>query len=192
MEQKAPATGIPRLLRRVLVPVLAAGSLACAQPAAAAPASLTITQDTALRFGAFVVIASGSRTVGANGAVTNAAVFPVGSAPVGPAQFTVTYDRGNNNQKPIDIVFEVILPGVSPVSQAGVTGRLSGFDSDLAGAAVLVPGRAYRYIIANCVARTCSKTFKVGAKLDVARSSGGAVLTIALPMVANLILVDRL
>ena len=192
MERKAPASGKPERLRRAFAPVLAAASLVLAPPAAAAPAVLTITQNTALRFGAFVVISSGSRTVGANGAVTNVSVFPVGSAPVGPAQFTVTYDRGNNNQKPIDIVFEVILPGVSPVSQAGVTGRLSAFDSDLAGAMVLVPGRAYQYTLANCVTRTCSKTFKVGAKLDVTRSSGGAVLTIGLPMVANLILVNKL
>jgi hypothetical protein len=211
MERKAPAN--PRSHHPARALVLAATALTLAAPALQAQpgppgqsgppgqankpsgpgsGSLTITPDTVLRFGAFVVITSGSRTVSASGTVTNTSVFPVGSSPVGPAQFTVTYDRGNNNQKPLDVVFEVILAGVSPVNQAGVTGRLSGFDSDLTGAAVLVPGQAYRYTIPNCVTRTCSKSFRVGARLDVTRSSGGGDLTIPLPMVANIISVDKL
>jgi Domain of unknown function (DUF4402) len=192
MERKAPRLPWAGSQRQAWAALLCAGALVAPGPVAAAPAALTITQDAALRFGAFVVITSGSRTVSANGAVTNTSVFPVGAAPVGPAQFTVTYDRGNNNVKPIEVIFEVILPGVSPVSQAGVTGTLSAFTSDLAGAAVMVPGRAYQYTIANCVTRTCSKTFRVGARLDVNRASGGAVLTIPVPMVANLISAERL
>jgi len=172
----------------VMMTVLAAQSI----PAVAAPESLTVTADAQLRFGAFIVVSQGSRRVSANGTVTNDSIYPVGNSPVGPAQFTVTYDRGNANQKPLNIVFDVSLAGVSPVNQAGVRGTLSAFDSDLAGASVLVPGRSYRATITNCVTRTCSQTFRVGARLDVSRSSGGGVLTIALPIVANLISSDKL
>ena len=172
--------------------LLTAAALALPASAEAAPASLTVTPDTALRFGSFVVITTGSRTIGAGGAVTNSGIFPVGSAPVGPAQFTVTYDRGNNNPQVLSVTFQLMLGSVSPVSQAGVTGRLSGFVSDLPGAAVLVPGQVVTYTIPSCPARTCSKTFRVGARLDVSRASGGAVLNIALPVTATLISADRL
>ena len=163
-----------------------------AEPSLAAPVGLTITADTPLRFGAFVVVANGSRTVSASGAVTNSGIFPVNSAPVGPGQFTVTYDRGNNNPHVLTVTFQLLLGGVAPVNQAGVTGSLSGFVSDLPGASVLVPGRAVNYTMPNCAARTCSVTFRIGARIDVTRASGGASLTIALPVTATLISAERL
>ena len=173
-------------------PIAAAAVLAQASPAQATPASLTITADTALRFGAFVVVSAGSRAVSANGTVTNNGIFPINSAPTGPAQFTVTYDRGNNNPQPIDVTFQLLRSSVSPVSQAGVTGTLSAFGSDLPGAAVLVPGQAVTLSMPSCTARTCSMTFHAGARIDVTRASGGAALSIALPMIANLLSVQKL
>ena len=171
---------------------LAAAALALPATAHAAPAAVTITADTVLRFGNFVVISTGSRTISASGAVTNSGIFPVGSAPVGPAQFTVTFDRGNNSPQAMTATIQVVLGTVSSVSQAGVTGSLSGFVSDLPGAAVLVPGQVVTYTIPSCAARTCSRTFRIGARLDVTRASGGAALTIALPVTATLISSDRL
>ncbi len=175
-----------------MAPILAAALFAPLSPARGAPESLSVSADTPLRFGAFVVISSGSRTVSASGTVTNVAIFPIASAPVGPAQFTVTYDRGNNSQRPLNIVFDVMLGQVSPVSQSGVTGVLSAFGSDLAGAAALVPGQVYTYTMANCVTRICSRSFRIGARIDVTRASGGAALTIQLPVIANLISSDKL
>lgn len=172
--------------------LLAAAALILPSPAHAAPASLTITPDQQLRFGSFVVITTGSRTISASGAVTNSGIFPVGGAPVGPAQFTVTYDRGNNSPQNLSVTFQLMLGSVSPVSQAGVTGSLAGFVSDFPGAAVLVPGQVFTYTMPSCPTRTCSKTFRIGARLDVTRTSGGAALTIALPMTATLISADRL
>lgn len=180
----------PRWARLGLI--AAAALLAQPSPALAAPASLTITADTALRFGAFVVVASGSRTVSASGAVTNSGIFPVNTAPVGPGQFTVTYDRGNNSPQVLSVTFQLMLGSVAPVSQAGVTGALSGFVSDLPGAPVLIPGRMVTYTMPNCPNRTCSVTFRVGARIDVTRASGGAALTIVLPMTATLISAERL
>ncbi len=176
---------------------LGAGSVVLAaiglgSPAHAVPESLTISADANLRFGAFVVIASGSRTVRANGAVTNASIFPIVTVPTGPAQFTVTYDRGNQSGKPVDITFQVLMSSISAVNVNGVTGTLSSFDSDLEGAAVFVPGQAYSFTIRNCSQRACSKTFRVGGRIDVSRSSAGATLTIALPMIATLISVQKL
>ena len=183
----------PRWFRRWrlgLLPVAAA--LVLPATAFAAPAAVTITADTVLRFGNFVVITTGSRTVSASGAVTNSGIFPVGSAPVGPAQFTVTFDRGNNSPQAMTATIQVVLGTVSPVSQAGVTGALSGFVSDLPGAAVLVPGQVVTYTIPSCAVRTCSRTFRIGARLDVTRASGGAALTIALPVTATLISAEKL
>lgn len=172
--------------------VLAAAALTMPAPALAAPESLAITADTSLRFGTFVVLSAGSRTISASGAVTNSGIFPVSSAPVGPAQFTVTYDRGNNSRFPLGITFQLLLSNVSPVTQSGVRGTLSGFVSDLPGVPVLVPGRAVTITLPSCATRTCSATFRVGARLDVTRASGGAALTIVLPMTATLIAAERL
>jgi len=166
--------------------------LAGAAPTFAATPAVTLSADAPLRYGAFVVFSSGSRTVSATGAVTNVSITPIASAPVGPAQFTVAYDRGNQNGKPITVVLQVVLASAPQVSQGGVTGRLSAFDSDLPGALNLLPGQAVTYTIANCTTRVCSKTFRVGARLDVTRSTGGAALSIQLPVLATLISVDQL
>ena len=160
-------------------------------PAPAAVPTLTVTADAALRFGTFVVPSSGSRTVSANGTVINEAILPVASAPVGASQFTVAYDRGNQDHKPITVTFQVVLGSVSPATLPGVSGRLSGFDSNLPGAGVLVPGRIVTQTIANCITRVCARTFRIGARLDVTRSSGGASLTIGLPVIATLISVEK-
>ena len=188
--RRAPVPETSRRRRRpgISLPVLS--SLLLASPAPAAVPALTVTADAALRFGAFVVPSSGSRTVSASGAVVNDGIFPLASTPVGPSQFTVAYDRGNQNGKPITVTFQMMLSSVPTVTQTGVSGRLSAFDSDLPGAALLVPGRVVTYTIANCTTRICAKSFRVGARLDVTRSSGGANLTIALPVIATLLSVE--
>ena len=95
--------------RHCTFPLLALGLLIPSAPAPAAVAALTVTADAALRFGTFVVPASGSRTVSASGAVINDAVFPVASSPVGPSQFTIAYDRGSEDHKPITVTFRCCL-----------------------------------------------------------------------------------
>ncbi len=188
--RRVPVPETLRRQRRLGVPLLILSSLLPTSPAPAAVPTLTVTADAALRFGAFVVPSSGSRTVSASGAVINDAIFPVASAPVGPSQFTVAYDRGNQNPKAIRVTFQMVLSSVPAVTQTGVSGRLSAFDSDLPGAALLVPGRIVTYTIANCTTRICAKSFRVGARLDVTRRSGGANLTIALPVIATLVSVE--
>jgi len=149
-----------------------------------------IVADTDLRFGQFVVFSTGSRTVTATGTVRDNAIFPVPSAPTGPAQFTVVYDRGNEGRKSLDLEIGVALLNVSPVEVNGVKGVLSAFETDLPGYANIAPGDEIRISIKNCQVRLCAKSFRVGARLDVQKSSGSAVLRIALPMTATLFSVE--
>ncbi len=166
--------------------------LALPHPVAAAPASLTISSDTFLRFGAFVVLSRGARVVSPSGTVTDESLFPVNTIAVGPGQFTVTFDRGNNDPKPYAVIFQLVLGTVSPVNQSGITGTLSAFSSDLPGGVIITPGQAFNARMLNCTTRICTKIFHVGARLDIARSSGGGELAIALPIVAQLIDVEKL
>ena len=146
---------------------------------------MTISADQPLRFGSFVVPESGSRTVSATGVVTGEGVLPAGNAPAGPAQYTVTYDRGSEGGGVVSVVVQVLL-AVSPVVvQPGLSGALSGFDTDLPGVGRLVPGQIATFTMTNCAQRRCSQTFHVGARLDIAHASGGAVLVLSLPVSAT-------
>lgn len=166
----------------------------CAGPARAATPSVTITADQPLRFGTLLVPFSGTRTVGADGSISDSGLMGLAGNPTGPAQFTVTYDRGNNSFHShgrgggdITIVVQVIFAGYQTVRSGGVTGQLSGLTSDLQGNGNQLTGSVATVTIANCVARTCSQTFHVGATLNVNRASGGAQLVFPLPASAAVI-----
>jgi Domain of unknown function (DUF4402) len=163
-------------------------------PAAAigAPASLTITQDMPLRFGTLVVFGGGSRTIRANGDSSNDGVYPVGLGGGGPAQFTVTYDRGDEPLREISVTFMFMLSSVAPMSQSGLSGSLGNFDSDLAGSTMLAPGRAVIQTMPMCITRICTTTFRIGARLDMTRASGSGPLVFALPVSAKLVAVQSL
>ena len=152
-------------------------------------ATITVNADQALRFGSFVVTATGSRTVSASGTVTSNGVFSAGNDPAGPAQFTMTYDRGVDASQSIAIIVQVLLSGSASVTQAGVTGTLSNYDTDLPGITLLTPGQSVLFTIANCTQRRCSQTFHIGARLDVTRNSGTAALVLPLPVTANVLAV---
>ncbi|MDE2404540.1 MAG: DUF4402 domain-containing protein [Sphingomonadales bacterium] len=162
--------------------------LACLSPATArADAALTVTADQPLRFGSLVVPASGSRTIDPGGAVTGSGLVALAGDAVGPAQFTVTYDRGADSTRPITIVVQVLLAGGATQVQGGVTGVLSNFRTDLPGTPTLLPGQPMMLVIANCTERRCSRSFRVGARVDITRSSGGARLTLPVPVSATLL-----
>jgi len=191
MGTRAPISGNCAQGWRGLV-LLGAAGLAISAPALATQPSTNLTADAELRFGSFVVIASGARTVSPSGVVTDQGIFPINSAPTGPAQFTVSYDRGNNSPQPYRVEFQLVMSSVSRVTQSGVTGTLSSFTSDLPGFTVLVPGQAMSVKIENCTTRVCSMVFHVGARIDVTRASGGAALRIPLPMNAVVLTADRM
>jgi hypothetical protein len=157
---------------------------------AASPAradNLIVTADQQLRYGSFAVPGTGSRTVSATGLVTDSGILPV-SGPTGPAQFTLAFDRGGSSN-PVTLVIQVLLGSVGPVSQGGVTGTLSAFTTDLPGIPLLVPGQAAILNVTGCAARICTRSFRIGARLDITRASGGAALTLPLPVSATVLAV---
>lgn len=109
-----------------------------------------------------------------------------GSAP-GPAQFTFTYDRGNNANTNYSLLIAVLVPGVASQVSGGVTGTIARFDTDLPGISELVPGQTAQITITGCQRRICSRSFRVGGTLQVTRTAGGAELAIALPIVVTVL-----
>lgn len=166
-------------------------ALACVpavhSPVRAAPATFALVVNSDLRFGSFVVMSSGARIVSATGAVTNIGIYPIASGATGPAQFTVAYDRGNNGNKALDLQFEISMGATPPVSGGGVTGALSAFTTDLPGVPTIVTGQVIPLSIQGCRTRICSRTFRIGSRLDVSRSSTGRTIAIPIPMTATLV-----
>ncbi|MFM9934579.1 MAG: DUF4402 domain-containing protein [Novosphingobium sp.] len=166
---------------------LLAGCVAVSEPAQAAASSVTLSADQALRFGSFFTDTFGSRTVSASGSVTGTSIVPITGASPGPAQFTLTYDRGNNANTSYSLLISVLLPSGSSQVSGGVTGTLSGFDTDLPGIGTLIPGQSVQTTLVGCQRRTCIRTFRVGGTLQIARTSGGAQLTIPVPIVVTVL-----
>jgi len=170
--------------------------LACLMLAAAAPAGakvpeVRVTADADLRFGRFMVFGSGTRTVSASGAVSDVAIVALEGSSTGPASFTVSYDRGNESRHVIDLEFDVVFTVPPRVRDAGIEGNLSAFETDLPGATRVAPGQAIRIAIPNCRTRVCSRSFNVGARLEVTRHFGGARLAIPIPVDVVVIEAER-
>ena len=160
------------------------------QTASAKTASIDIVPQKQLRFGSFGVMDSGSRVVSPSGAVTSIGIVPVQGSVTGPAEFAIVYDRGNESKRPVSLVIEVMLLAAPPLNQGGLVATVSEFTTDLAGAPTLAPGQAVMLAIDNCLTRQCTRTFRVGGRLQVKRSSGGGPISIPLPITANLVTVD--
>lgn len=166
-------------------------SLALPEAARAARPELRVLPTAKLSFGSFVVFSQGSRTVSASGAVSSAGIEPAGQDSTYPASFTVNYDRGNESRRPISLVIDIQLMQPPPVTIAGVTGTLSGFTTDLAGAGAISPGQVITIAIDNCTSRQCARSFRIGGRLDVQRSQGGGgTVIIPLTVVATLVSVN--
>lgn len=150
---------------------------------------IVVTADQPLRFGTLLVPASGSRTVGARGTVVDAGLYQVGNEPVGPAQFTVTYDRGNESKRSINVVVQVFLAGAQGVRVGSVEAQLSGLESDIAAVSGLPSDALATFTIANCRERRCTRTFRVGARLSLVRAAGGAEVVVPLTALASVLAV---
>lgn len=168
-----------------LTALVLSASHATAASAAQPTFSLVVNSD--LRFGSFVVMSTGARVVSASGAVTNIGIYPIASGTTGPAQFTVAYDRGNNGNKSLDVTIEISMGSVPAVGGGGVTGTLSGFTTDLSGVPGISPGQVVPIAILGCTSRICSRTFRIGSRIDVSRSGTGRTIAIPIPMTATLV-----
>lgn len=176
-----------RTIRWMAAAVLGAGLAGFSAPALAAAPSVTVSADQALRFGSFFTDTTGTRTVSATGSVTGSAIIPLTGTSPGPAQFTVTYDRGNNANTNYSLLIAVLVPGTASQVSGGVTGTIASFDTDLPGVNALLPGQTAQVTLTGCQRRICSRTFRVGGTLQVARTSGGAQLAIPVPIVVTLL-----
>ena len=188
------STALPSSRRsaRGALAALACASLALGPaPARAVPAQVRIIPESELNFGTFMVFGPGSRTVSASGAVSDVSIVDLEGNTPAPARFTVLYDRGNNSRQVLDIEIELVMSPSVPVRVAGVRGELSAFETDLPQALRIEPGRPIRISLPNCRTRVCSKSFQLGARLDVDRQFGGASLAIPIPFDATVISDDR-
>lgn len=143
----------------------------------AKPPLIQISERTELRFGKFAVPQAGERTVATDGSISDTGLLSVGPTDTGPATFVITYDRGNQSKKRIDI--ELLLTVQSGTFSNGrITANLKNFTSDIPGSPNLVAGQPVSLTLPNCQTRICSTSFKIGATMAIINSSGGGQVTI--------------
>ena len=147
-------------------------------PAAGDKPQLSVINGQGLRFGTFAVPTSGYREISPSGGVTSGGIFALDQSGVGPAQFVVQYDRGNNGRRRIDLEIEVVFAVPSVFSQGGLNARLSRFQTDLHGYPQVQPGQVIRILLSNCLQRVCSRSFNLGGRIDVDRAFGGGLVEI--------------
>ncbi|WP_267900648.1 DUF4402 domain-containing protein [Aurantiacibacter spongiae] len=171
--------------------IFAGSALPPVAPARADVPEIRIVPDSQLRFGAFMIFGSGSRSVSPSGDVSDLAVVPIEGSRTGPAHFTISYDRGNESNHVLDIELELVLSPAQAVRVRGVEGRLSGYDTDIPGYLRVQPGQAIRLTLSNCRTRICSRSFNVGGTLHVSRQFGGAEIVVPIPIDAAVISAER-
>ncbi|MBY6014531.1 DUF4402 domain-containing protein [Qipengyuania gaetbuli] len=157
-------------------------------PAAGDKPQLSVINGQGLRFGTFAVPTSGYREISPSGGVTSGGIFALDQSGVGPAQFVVQYDRGNNGRRRMDLVIELVFAAPATFAQGGLTARLSRYQIDLQGYGMVQPGQVIRVEIPNCVQRVCSRSFNLGGRIDVDRTFGGGLVEI--PIFVDAVLVS--
>lgn len=180
-------TLISRISRKLPLLVLATYCGSSAFPALADRPKVLLTSQSELKFGSFVVLGSGSRRVSATGAVSGTSIISTAHNDTGPARFTVSYDRGNNGRRNLNVVVQIVVSPVQQIQQGGITASLSSFDTDIPGVRRISPGQAVLVKMPNCRTRVCSRSFHIGGRIDVVRHYGGGGLTIPLLVDATLI-----
>lgn len=186
------ATGKTNVSRKFISFISILYSAACASPALPKQESIAIAPLADLQFGTFAVFATGSREITPSGGAINTGIAPVSGDAIGPAEFEIVYDRGNNaaNPPPQTLVIGVTLLSVAAANGTGLTGTLSNFTSNLPGRPSITPNQMVTATIPNCLTRICRLPFRIGGKLTVSRTTGGGLLTFTLPMTATLLTIN--
>lgn len=157
-------------------------------PAAAqAKSGVRVVSERDLHFGRFALSDRGYREITPAGEVFDSAIFSVPGGNPGPAQFTLSYDRGNNGRQRLNLRFQLVFAPASVTTVNGVVARLSAYQTDLPGATRVNAGQAVFVDIPNCVQRICARTFHVGGRLDITRNFGGASIAVPIPITATVI-----
>lgn len=157
--------------------------LALHHPAAAATlpvvGDLSVTEVSPMRFGSIIVLETGRRTVTPAGGVMDESVLSTPGAVPGPAQYAISYDRGNNGRQQLDLEFLVLLPGELRLESGSLAATLLSIRSEIPSS----PGaRQFTLRIAGCVTRVCSTSFRLGGTLVVTRAAGGGNLSVPVPI----------
>lgn len=163
-------------------------ALATPQTALAAPASVEAIAESDLEFGTFAVPSSGWRALSPAGDLRDSGILAFPGARIGPARFSIVFDRGNESRREIDVLVQVMIIAPATVTTGNVTASLSGIVTDLPDAGASPAGTILTLRMANCRERRCTTSFSVGGRIDIVRSSAGATLRI--PLVVNATLVS--
>lgn len=156
----------------------------------AAPASISVSAEKDLEFGTFAVATSGWRSVSPTGEVRDAGILAFSGSPVGPARYSITFDRGNESKRTVDVLVQVMMSAPRNIVERGVSASLSNLASDLPGAGSTAAGLSATLRIPNCRDRRCVVSFSVGGRLDVAGNQYGANLRIPVAVTAAIISVN--
>jgi hypothetical protein len=180
---KFPGLGGRAIVRGLKALALASCTLLAAPQAALADIPTAfVTPELDLRFGTMAVFGSGTRIVTPSGGVSDSGILSATGDSPGPARFTVGYDRGNEGNKALAVVFVITFGTVPPVTQGGVSATVTDLTSDLPGALTIIPGQSVEIAMTNCRVRLCAVSFNVGGRLNVTSNYGGANLSTPVPV----------
>lgn len=171
--------------------IIAAFALLFTSALEAKTPEVRVKPEGELAFGTFMVFGSGARSVSASGLVSDFSIVPLEGTRARPARFTVEYDRGNESKHVLDVTLQLTFFASNTHRQGGVEARLSAFETDLPGHSSISPGELIELRFDNCRTRICSKSFHVGARLDVNRQFGGANLVIPIDINARVVTAER-
>ncbi|MFK4004565.1 DUF4402 domain-containing protein [Qipengyuania sp. NPDC077563] len=166
---------------------LAIPSVTLAQPRSG---DLRLRTDGELKFGTFMVFGSGARSVSASGAVVDQSIVALEGTKARPGQFTVEYERKGANTRALTVTIELVISAPAQIRQGGVNARLSQFETDLPGYSRISNGQSVRVELPNCRSKTCTRSFNIGARLDVTRNYGGADIAIPIDLDGRVVSVD--
>lgn len=175
----------PRRLFDILAWIAMALLCSIAPDCMAGPVSVIATSE--LRFGQFAVVSAGSRTVSASGIVTDNGVFPLRGGVTSPATFSVAFTRPPLSLQSTTLL-QLQLSSGPIIANGMVTAKISQFDTDLPGGGSFSPGSLVSVTLPPCLSAQCTQNFKVGGRLEITRSNGGASLRI--PVVATVTIVS--
>ena len=75
----------------------------------------------------------------------------------------------------------------SNFAQNGLVATVSGFDTDLTGIPLLIPGQSILFTMRPCSTQVCAQAFHVGGRIDVTQPGNGGTITVPLTMTATLV-----
>lgn len=169
---------------------IAFSAIAWTAVAQAAPASLSVKTERDLEFGTFAVATAGWRSVSPAGEVRDNGILAFPGSAIGPARYSIIFDRGNESKRSLDVLVQVMIIAPRSFAERGVSASLSNLASDLPVTGSTPAGLSTTARISNCRERLCTLSFNVGGRIDVSRTQGGATLRIPIAVTATILSVN--